>query len=577
MANNGNKSVAVTSYDTLRFTWWQSGEQNIAKNLTTIGWELQLISGAYGAINSTASKAWSVNVNGTAYSGTTSVNIGNNTTKVLASGYTNITHNADGTKTFSYSFSQNFGITFSGATIGTISGSGSGTLNSISRKAILTAAPNFNDEENVTITYSNPAGNAVDAVDTCISWTGGDDIKYRAVSKTGTSYTYNFTEAERETMRAAVKSGTTITVRFYIRTTINGAHYYSTLDKTLTLINAHPTINHTIKDVGSVSTALTGDSSKIIRYYNYLEVTTGAEARKGATIVSQTVTCGDKSFSGSSGFLPYVESEKIVIVVTDSRGNSLTRTITKSFIEYINLTCNLTVDTPTTDGSITYKVDGNCWYGNFGATYNSLRVESRIKEGYGEWSEWKNESVVGYSADNRYEGTKQLTNLDYTKSYTIQVRAFDRVKQEGVYTQEITVKAMPVFDWGENDFNFNVPVSINNVEIDYIVEQGETNGWFYRKWNSGIAECWQVYYGNGINAGVNNMNGFYYSNPFTVNLPFAFANIPTVTVDGGSLANMNFARVFGVTNDRFTVTVVGAVSLTNVSVTLHFRAIGKWK
>lgn len=28
---------------------------------------------------------------------------------------------------------------------------------------------------------------------------------------------------------------------------------------------------------------------------------------------------------------------------------------------------------------------------------------------------------------------------------------------------------------------------------DYIVEQGTTNGWTYRKWNSGIAECWGTF------------------------------------------------------------------------------------
>ncbi|WP_226164213.1 DUF859 family phage minor structural protein, partial [Hymenobacter terricola] len=56
----------------------------------------------------------------------------NNSTKTLASGTTTIAHNADGSKTFNYSFSQQFDITFNGW-IGTISGSGSGTLNTIAR------------------------------------------------------------------------------------------------------------------------------------------------------------------------------------------------------------------------------------------------------------------------------------------------------------------------------------------------------------------------------------------------------------------------------------------------------------
>ena len=59
---------------------------------------------------------------------------------------------------------------------------------------------------------------------------------------------------------------------------------------------------------------------------------------------------------------------------------------------------------------------------------------------------------------------------------------------------------MPVFDWSKNDFNFNVPVNIeggltvNGMPVvggsDYVVEQGESGYWFYRKWNSGLCEMW---------------------------------------------------------------------------------------
>ena len=31
---------------------------------------------------------------------------------------------------------------------------------------------------------------------------------------------------------------------------------------------------------------------------------------------------------------------------------------------------------------------------------------------------------------------------------------------------------------------------INALKVDYIVEQGTNGIWTYRKWNSGIAECW---------------------------------------------------------------------------------------
>lgn len=144
MATTGYTDVAATYTtsgavaDTLRFTWWQNS-QSITDNYTDIGWELQLIAGAYGYISSSVSKSWSVTVNGILYSGTNTVGISNNTTRKLASGTTRIYHNDDGTKTFSYSFSQKFDIRFN-SWVGTKSGSGSGTLETIPRKSTMSVS-----------------------------------------------------------------------------------------------------------------------------------------------------------------------------------------------------------------------------------------------------------------------------------------------------------------------------------------------------------------------------------------------------------------------------------------------------
>lgn len=132
MASNGSTSVSVTAYDTLKFNWVQVS-QSATNNETVINWSLQLVSGSAGLIQSSVSKSWSVTVNGETYSGTNTVAINNNTTKTLASGQTTIRHNDDGTKSFSYSFSQAFNITFAGVSIGTKTGSGTGELNTIAR------------------------------------------------------------------------------------------------------------------------------------------------------------------------------------------------------------------------------------------------------------------------------------------------------------------------------------------------------------------------------------------------------------------------------------------------------------
>ena len=105
MATSGSKDVTVTSWDTLRFSWWVNS-QSVASNTTTIGWKMELIAGAYGRISATGASPWSITVNGEKYSGSVNIGISNNATKELASGSTVISHDSDGGKSFSFSFSQ---------------------------------------------------------------------------------------------------------------------------------------------------------------------------------------------------------------------------------------------------------------------------------------------------------------------------------------------------------------------------------------------------------------------------------------------------------------------------------------
>lgn len=452
MATSGYRDVVVTNWDTLRFNWWQTG-QSIPNNETYISWNLQLISGKYGAINSSTSKAWSVNVNGSYYSGSVSVYIANNTTKTLASGSTTISHNIDGTKSFAYSFSQDFKITFSGSYIGTVSGSGSESLDTIPRSASITEAPDFNDETtNLTIKFNNP-GNfdlklKIEA--------GGDNglIVRDKVTKTS-PYTFVLTDAEKKKLRQKCAKNT-LNVRFTVATYINGTESeWSWLDRTMTLINYTPTLNPTVVNQ---YTTLTGDSNKIIRYYNACNAVSNATARKEATIQSIEITCGSNSRT-SDGLLNNVDNGTFVFSVTDSRGYTTSKTITKTLIDYVPLTCNFSSNSDLVEGStanINILVSGTYFSGSFGAVTNSLTVEYRYKTNDGPYSAW---TPLTYTiSDGKYTAQATIKNIVYTNSYRFQARAKDAIYTSGVTAQEQIVKIAPVFDWGENDFNFNVPV-----------------------------------------------------------------------------------------------------------------------
>ena len=459
MATSGSTRVNITSNGQFYLLFsWTAGTQNIAENYTPISWTLHIGSTTSGAyLNSSAAKSYSVTVDGKTWSGTNTVGVSGGATKLLASGSKNISHNADGKKTFSYSFDQQLAVTISGNWIGTKSGSGTGALNDIPRKATVTAAPNFNDEENPTITYSNPALTAATELKTCIASSDGKTIyvPYRDISKTGTSYTFNLTTAERNTLRNATKNSNTLAVRFYVATTIGGEIYYSSLDKTLTIINATPTISSaTVKDVGTVTTVLTGDANKIIKGYNYVSASMTPAALKGATITSQTIKCGDSTVSGKTASFTNVETASFVFTVKDSRGNTKTQTVTKTLINYVKLTCNMIANNPTADGKMLLKLNGNYFNGSFGATNNTLQVQYRYKENDGTYGNWINATPT--ISGNTYNASVNLTGLNYQSAYTFQARAIDKISTGGVNTAEKRVKSIPVFDWGENDFQFNV-------------------------------------------------------------------------------------------------------------------------
>lgn len=132
MATSGSKQIAIfSSWLHLKFSWWQNS-QSVANNTTNIGWKMELISGN-GSL-SKKDRTWTVTIDGKEYTGKVDVKISANSTQTLASDTATVNHNDDGSKTFSYSFSQQFALTLNnGNYMGTYSGAGADTLTTIAR------------------------------------------------------------------------------------------------------------------------------------------------------------------------------------------------------------------------------------------------------------------------------------------------------------------------------------------------------------------------------------------------------------------------------------------------------------
>lgn len=450
-------SIKTNAFQTRYYTLSWTATQSIPNNNSVVSWTLSCDGGKTSWYADFEIKAV---INGTTvYSKAARVERYKGTIKT---GTITIPHNADGSKSFSMSLGVECYYSNHGYNL---NASNTFTLNTIPRAATITAAPNFNDEENPKITYSNLAGNAVESLRACISLDGSaDDIAYRDISKTGTSYTFNLTTAERNVLRNATKTSNSRKVRFYVETTIGGEIYRNNVEKTLTIINAHPTLSPTATDVGSVSKTLTGDAAnKVIKYYNSMDVAANATALKGATIKSYKISCGGKSITTASGKLSSVESGSITFTATDSRGNTTTKSISKTLINYVKLTCGLSVNAPTTDGNLSLTISGNYFNGSFGAVDNTLTVQYRYKVDNGSYSSWT--AATATKNGNKYTATVNLTGLDYRSTYTFQARAADKIyngdTEARISSAAKTVKTTPVFDWGADDFQFNVPVGLN--------------------------------------------------------------------------------------------------------------------
>lgn len=376
-----------------------------------------------------------------------------NATTTLFSYTVTVNHKSDGTSdaiTASYNYDS-----------GWCSGTGTLALGTIPRQATLTAAPNFNDEGNPQITYSNPAGNSVSSLQACIASDDGKTIyaAYRDIGKTGTTYTFNLTDAERTAFRKACSTSKSMDVRFYVKTVLASTNYYSSAKKTLTIVNATPTLSATAEDTNSATIALTGNKNTLVKYKSNVKVSMAAAALKEASIKSYAIACGDKSIAASSGTLTAVENATITCKVTDSRGNTATETLIKTMIQYIPLSCVFKPNQPSAEGDMSFTVSGTCYSGSFGSKSNAITVQYRYKADDGNYSSWTTISNVTF-ADGKYTAKGSVTGLDYTKTYKFQARIVDSLDTKT--TSEYGISINPVFYWGKDRFNFGVNVMVGD-------------------------------------------------------------------------------------------------------------------
>jgi hypothetical protein len=350
-------------------------------------------------------------------------------------------------------------------------------LDSIPRQAEITEAPNFTDNDNPTIKYKNPAGDAVDWLIACISLTGAkDDVVYRDIPMTGAteilSYTFNLTDADRNMLRNNTPTGSREVI-FFVTTYIGGVPYYSTEPRTLTIEetdNTKPSVSMDVTlDNGSLPSKFDG---LWIQGKSRADISITAQSKYNAPIQNLNVSIGNSGYylPAPTGYGPdysdklksdvitAVGSVNVVATAKDLRG--FTGTATES-INVLSYSKPLVIPVGSENAILCYRSDGN---GKKVGSSTSLWIKAKRfyynVNGINQCElQWRSKlSTVAWGGDE--DGWEDLISKDTTtdeynallpgevfdlkKSYTIQIRAVDDIgeydrKEFDIPTQDVAL------------------------------------------------------------------------------------------------------------------------------------------
>jgi len=333
----------------------------------------------------------------------------------------------------------------------------------IDRYPMITSAPNFSDEDNPTITYTTNVGFTDSITEICMKLveTGDPIIDYREVNVSNGSYTFEFTNEERNVLRNSTPNSNTVTIYILLRTMVNGIKYFSTVTRTMTIVNGNPTFTHSELETDSNVISVLGTSSAdtIIQNASKMKVTIVPTALKGSTIASVRVASG-VNYAQTKTTSPYefiipVTVRSFTAFVTDSRGNTKSTAVAKTLIEYnpVSLiTFEFKRENPTSSNVI-LNLEANYYQKTFNNTANVPTVKWKLDDGTLTTIPSSNYSID--TTNNKLKITNyEITNvLDYRNKGTFTIVVQDLLTS-ATDKQEV-LKGIPTFDYGEHDLQVN--------------------------------------------------------------------------------------------------------------------------
>ena len=310
-----------------------------------------------------------------------------------------------------------------------------------------------------TITINKKINNST----TDLYWRVQGDNNWTFIENTSqTSYAWTVPTS----LYSRIPDNKTIVCEFLARTWSGGSNIG---DKTTTAIftaTGSPIINScSLVSIDTTTIDLIG-SNKMIRYISTVRSTIAATPQNNSSITSIRVN----NIIATNGIVEIANANTNLfeVVVVDSRGYSTAQNFTMEWTDYIPLTLSATATrNQPTDNKIRINYSGNyfndVFEGDNEDVSNTLTVEYRSREKGGTWGSWTSLSPI--ISNNSYLQNAVLSNYDYQKQYEFEMRAVDEVKTTDIISINVS-KGIPVYNWGEDFFNINGELRINEVALN---------------------------------------------------------------------------------------------------------------
>ena len=504
-------------------------------------------------------------------------------TVTLKSDNFEIKHNDDGSKTISISFSIT-DTTGKNYTPGSVSKSGTMKLTDIQRESdVSCSSPYIGDTAIITVDKKNE--NFTSTIWCNIGSLLNIPIATKSKEKVFSLNTSEIADDIYSDMPNSKEINGIVVCETYngntkIGTSVNDFNLYAKESV------CKPDVDATIIDTNEKTIAITGDTSKFIKYVSKPKVTITANAKKSSTIKKYYINLNDGQTSDSQECIfNTIGSNNITIGVTDSRGYSNTKNIdiSEKMIDYIKLHIN-NIELERTEqvsNEVILNANGVWFNGNFNEENNNV-LTAKFQYKKTSENEWSEENIITPTIDNntfKFIDVSLGNLFSYDDEYQFKIIINDKVMVVGSENKDIITvpKGQEIIAIGENGIWVDGFVKIFN---NPIIESGSNDNGEYVKFYDGTMICRGIVR---LTSNEQKTSGglTYYCADTYINFPFEFSNMDVQKIQMTSEVrheNMNYiCNTYAVPQSKTQARISLQTTQKNYERGIMWTAIGKWK